>query len=181
MLNYSYVSSRPAPYWAPARALPSPRVRSARLYDWPGLRGLLLTAGVSLTGLAECFETLLVLERNGHKGAPGEILGCVAVEPGPLALVRTLALAFDDPAPRYETLLLMSALQLAETLGAAEAVLLVETTAQLPVHHQGLVLWAALRKRCPESKLVRELSGIDSMALAVRLAPPQMAKWCAIR
>jgi hypothetical protein len=181
MLNYNYVPPQAAPRRVAAQVILSPRVRGACPHDWPALRTLLLNSGLSLTGLSDRFDTLLVLEQHGRPGGSGEILGAVAVEPGRLALIRSLVLLADGSAPRYETLLLGCALQLAGTLGAEETVLIVETPTQIPSQHGGVIFWETLRQSRPDSALVRELSRLDSTALAVRLALPKVAGSCAIR
>ncbi len=179
MLNSHYLPAMPVPAQPPGLRVGALHVRGARCQDWPWLRSFLRSAGLSITGLAEHFDTVLVLERTGAAGVHGEILGCVAVERGHPALIRSLAVALEEVADGAERVLLAAALKVAAENGAREAILLVESTAQLPAYHLGLLLWDHLRARCPRSALVRELSNFESTALAVRLPVPRGAGSCA--
>ncbi len=163
------------PYGPPA--LPAPRpgagvarahIRRARAGDWPRVRALLLRAGLSLTGLEDRPEALLLLERTTSVGAGRVLLGCVAVEEGRPALIRSLAVRPRAPLAAYD-LLLDAALRRAGAAGDPEPVLLVETTNQLPAQHGGRVFWEHLRILRPQSLIVRELGTFDSSAVAVRL------------
>jgi N-acetylglutamate synthase-like GNAT family acetyltransferase len=147
-------------------------LRTARSADWPALGALLNSAGSSRAGLDACLETTLVLERTYPRENRREIAGCVAVEPGAPALIRSLAVAPEAWAQGLDVLLLDGALRLAHRLGAREVVLLLETAAQIPAEHGESVPWEVLRRSAPHSELVRELSTFDSDALAVRLPLP---------
>ncbi|HUS14721.1 MAG TPA: hypothetical protein VM536_06840 [Chloroflexia bacterium] len=148
------------------------RLRPARQDDWPALTRLLAAMSVSSTGLRAHLATTFVLERGHPRTDDGHLLGCVAVEPGPTALVRSLAVTVEGQARGYDGLLLNLALKLAARTGAADVVLLVETAAQVPAFRLESVEWADLRTSCSGSALVRELSAFDSMALAVRMPLP---------
>ncbi len=146
------------------------RVRGVRHYEGVALLALLTAAGLSSTGLAHYRRTTLVLDRRDPSGG-GTLLGCVVVEPGAPALVRSLAtvpVAGDAGA----ALLLDAALTLARRLGSCEAVMLLETAAQIPLQRLEAVSWDALCDSCPGSALVHELRTFAPQALAVRLALP---------
>jgi len=150
-------------------------VRMARAADWPPLRALLREAGLRLAGIAGPRCSMLVLEREGVGPAAGGIRGCLAVEHGPTALLRSLVVAPDDAMRGYDGLLIQAALRMAHAHGAHDAVLIVERPAQLPLpaRRRETVAWRDLRRMCPASALVRELSLPSSGALALRLAVPQ--------
>jgi N-acetylglutamate synthase-like GNAT family acetyltransferase len=148
------------------------RLRPACPDDWPALTRLLAAMRVSGTGLRAHLGSTFVLERGHPRYDDGQLLGCVAVEPGPTALVRSLAVTAEGQERGYDGLLLNLALKLAARTGAVDAVLLVETAAQVPAYRLESVQWSDLRVRCGGSALVRELSAFDSMALAVRMPLP---------
>ena len=165
------ISSYPAP------PLPETElcVRMARPADWPPVRAMLREAGLSLVGIADPRCSMLVLEREGAGPLAGGIRGCLAVEHGPTALLRSLVVTPDDALRGYDGLLIQAALRMSHAHGARDAVLIVERPAQLPLPARRLetVAWRDLRRLCPESALVRELGQPSSGALALRLALPQ--------
>jgi N-acetylglutamate synthase-like GNAT family acetyltransferase len=150
-------SARPAP------SVPAPTVRLARPDEGPALLALLRAAGLSVTGLGLYLPSTLVLE------AAGRPVGCVVLEPGPMALIRSLTTMADDETA--ETLL-AAALALAARQGSREAVLLVETAAQIPARRFETLAWDEVCARQPDSALARELRIHAPGALAMRLTPP---------
>ncbi|HMA37132.1 MAG TPA: hypothetical protein VKY74_21940 [Chloroflexia bacterium] len=174
MLHFSYIPSVAG--WRPAALESSLRVRTARLTDWSRLYTLLGDAGLSRTGFPACLPWTLVLERGKPQDDQGEVLGCIVIEPGPVALLRSLAVAPEGLVHGYDGLLLDLALKIAGQAGAVDAVLLVETAAQLPAQRLDSVSWDDLRAARPDSMLVRELGVFDSTALAVRLALPRSTR-----
>lgn len=169
-MGYAHYLER-LPFAAAAVAGLAPYIRPAQRGDWPRLHSFLRAADVSPTGLSDHLDSLLILERGGSPLRSGEILGCVAVERGSPVLVRSLVVTRAAERQGYDLLLLRRALGLVAAPPAGEVILVVETTAQLPAQHLGLVLWDTLRRQRPDSALVRELSRFDSSALAVRLSP----------
>ncbi len=145
------------------------RVRALHRHEEGAVLALLTVAGLSGTGLASYRRTTLVLEWCGPTG--GDLLGCVVVEPGVPALVRSLAV-LPVAGGGADTLLLDAALALAQRLGSPDAIMLLETAAQIPVQRLEAVSWDTLCDYCPTSALVRELRTFAPQALAVRLALP---------
>ncbi|MDQ2807955.1 MAG: hypothetical protein M3Z04_13760 [Chloroflexota bacterium] len=141
------------------------RLRAMRRHEEGAVLALLTAAGLSGTGLARYRRTTLVLAGRDR------LLGCVVVEPGAPALVRSLA-TVPAAGAAAATLLLDAALTLARRLGSNAAVMLLETAAQIPVQRLEAVSWDALCDDCPGSALVRELRTFAPQALAVRLALP---------
>jgi N-acetylglutamate synthase-like GNAT family acetyltransferase len=175
MLDLHYLSPEAGLYPAPPLPETELCVRMARAEDWPPLRALLREAGLRLAGIAGPRCNMLVLEREGVGPAAGGIRGCLAVEHGPTALLRSLVVSPDDTIRGYDGLLIQAALRMAQQRGARDAVLIVETASQLPLPARRLetVAWHDLRRACPECALVRELSSLPSSdALALRLALP---------
>jgi hypothetical protein len=175
MLDLRYLPPEAGLYPAPPLPETELCVRMAGVEDWPPLRALLREAGLRLAGIAGPRCSMLVLEREGAGPAAGGIRGCLAVEHGPTALLRSLVVAPDDAIRGYDGLLIQAALRMSHAHGARDAVLIVERPAQLPLPARRLetVAWRDLRRMCPASALVRELSLPSSGALALRLALPQ--------
>jgi hypothetical protein len=175
MLDLRYLPLETGLYPAPPLPETELCVRMARAEDWPPLRALLREAGLSLAGIAGPRCSMLVLEREGAGPAAGGIRGCLGVEHGATALLRSLVISPDDALRGYDGLLIQAALRMAQPRGARDAVLIVERPAQLPLPARRLetVAWRDLRHMCPASALVRELSLPSSGALALRLAVPQ--------
>jgi len=146
------------------------RVRGVRGHEEAAVLALLAAAGLSGTGLASYRHSTLVLERYDPT-AGGGLLGCVVVEPGAPALVRSLA-TVPRVGERAHALLLDAALTLARRLGSAEVMMLLETAAQIPLQRLESVGWDTLCACCPGSVLTRELRTFAPQALAVRLAVP---------
>jgi N-acetylglutamate synthase-like GNAT family acetyltransferase len=151
------------------------RLRPARAEDRPALNRLLAAAGVSRTGLQPQPGGVYVLERGVLPIDRGEFLGCVVVEHAArVALLHSLVVTPDAQDQGHDALLLDLALKVARDGGAEEALLLVETAAQVPATRLDSVPWARVRACFPHSALVRELSAFDSTAMAVRMALPPL-------
>ena len=158
-----------APTPPPLPAEGTLHLRAMRRHEEDAVLALLAAAGLSGTGLASYQRTTLVLAQHGP--IADRIVGCVVVEPGAPALVRSLA-TLPAAGAAATMLLLDAALALARRLGCDAAVMLLETAAQIPAQRLEAVSWDALCACCPGSALTRELRTFAPQALAVRLALP---------
>jgi amino-acid N-acetyltransferase len=96
----------------------------ARPSDFAELSALLHASGLPLDGLEEHLETALVARRDGR------LVGCVALEIyGPVALLRSLAIASDLRGEGLGQRLTEAALDLARAAGVKEVFLLTQTAA----------------------------------------------------
>ncbi len=92
--------------------------------DWPDIRDLLVTAELPIDGARSAFETGVVA-RDG-----GRLVGCAAIEPyGPVALLRSVAVAEAERGRCIGEHLVRAAESLASDRGATGVVLLTETAA----------------------------------------------------
>ena len=173
MLRYYSPAGALAPQGWPAVRETTIRLRPARGEDRPALGRLLAAAGVSRTGLQPQPGGVYVLERGVLPIDRGDLLGCVVVEHAArVALLHSLVVTPDAQDQGHDALLLDLALKVAHEGGAEEALLLVETAAQVPATRLDSVPWAQVRACFPTSALVRELSAFDTTAMAVRMALP---------
>jgi N-acetylglutamate synthase-like GNAT family acetyltransferase len=176
MLRYHSPMSGLSPLGRPGVRETTIRVRPARGEDRPALGRLLTAAGVSRTGLQPQPGAVYVLERGVLPIDRGELLGCVVVEHAAgVALLHSLVVTPSAQDQGHDALLLDLALKIAHEGGAEEALLLVETAAQVPATRLDSVPWAQVRACFPTSALVRELSAFDTTAMAVRMALPALS------
>ncbi len=90
--------------------------------DWPAIRDLLTASGLPLDGAREAFDSGVVTREAGR------IVGCAAVEPfGPVALLRSVAVAPDRRGSGIGRGLVNAAEEVARDHGSTDLILLTET------------------------------------------------------
>ena len=90
--------------------------------DWPAIRDLLTASGLPLDGAREAFDSGVVTREADR------IVGCAAVEPfGPVALLRSVAVAPDRRGSGIGRGLVNAAEEVARDHGSTDLILLTET------------------------------------------------------